>query len=106
MKDNKTRPHADELETTKRPDAEDKTRTRSGAGKQRSGHHPGDREDPLPSHIDPQKPAGAAQYDPAQQPRRLDMPLGGQASQGEPRRGTAPSHSADRSHQPHKHDES
>ena len=48
------RPRPDERkETGKRPD-----KGQRGAGEKRSGHRPGDREDPLPCHIDPQKPAG------------------------------------------------
>lgn len=57
MKTNKTRPQADEREETAKR-KEDKTR--SGASKQRPDHHPGDREDSLPCHIDPQKPPGTA----------------------------------------------
>jgi hypothetical protein len=56
---------------------------------------------PKTSHVDPRKPAGNAQYDPAEQTRRTDMPEEEQKSTGEPARGTAPSQSADRSNQPH-----
>ena len=58
MKDNQQteRPRPDERkETSVHPD-----KSQKGTGEQRTGHRPGDREDPLPSHIEPQKPAGAA----------------------------------------------
>jgi hypothetical protein len=67
----------------------------------------GGRETPqggLPQHIDPRKPAGNAQFDPAQQTRRMDMPKEAQKGRGEAKRGTAPSRAADRSRQPHKHE--
>jgi hypothetical protein len=58
----------------------------------------------ISSHIDPNRPAGNAQFDPRQQTQRMDMPSDAQVSQGEPGRGTAPSRAPDRSHQPHAHE--
>ena len=44
--------------------------------------------------------AGNAQFDPANQTTRKDMPADEQKSGGEPARGTAPSKEVDRSKQP------
>lgn len=58
----------------------------------------------FPPHIDPTKPAGNAQFDPREQTVRADMPGDRQTTEGQPRRGTAPSLAPDRSHQPERHD--
>ena len=49
-------------------------------------------------------PMGNAQYDPAQQSRRQDLPADVRQGQGERSRGTAPSSAPDRSQQPRPHE--
>jgi hypothetical protein len=57
------------------------------------------------SGTDDPRPAGNAQFDPAQQSKRLDIPEDEQQASGEPTRGSEPSREPDRSRQPHRHDD-
>jgi hypothetical protein len=59
----------------------------------------------MPPHIDPTKVAGNAQFDPAEQTHRIDMPDDEQKAEGEPGRGNLPSRAPDRSRQPRTHEE-
>ena len=77
-------------------------RPRSAGSKRPSGTRTSIRH--LGGHVDPSKPAGNAQLDPAEQTVRTDMPRSAQKGRGKRGRGTGPSRSEDRSNQPRPHD--